>query len=117
MTETITVPYRGAGTIEEGRKYIKGCVGPGWGPLLDRLVDDLLELGWNGKLLQVKEKFGGLRFYTTWETDRMSTRINQAEEESYRTCEHCGSPGEARGSGWISIRCNSCYKKERGMDY
>lgn len=47
-------------TIEE----IKGKVGPDWHPIIDRLVDDFFALGWSGVVEQVKEKFGGLRFYT-----------------------------------------------------
>ena len=38
-------------------------IGPGWYPIIDRLVADLLKLGWNGEVLEVKEKFSTLRFY------------------------------------------------------
>ena len=38
-------------------------VEPGWFPLIKDLITDLIELGWNKEVCQVKEKFGGLRFY------------------------------------------------------
>lgn len=57
---------------------------------------------------QVKEKFGGLRFYLTCGTDEMYEAIRKAEEEADRTCERCGMPGESRGGGWIKTLCNRC---------
>lgn len=41
-------------TIEE----ICGCVGPGWKTIVTDLTNDLLALGWEGKIAQVKEKMG-----------------------------------------------------------
>jgi len=46
---------------------------------------------------QVKEKFGGLRFYITAAPKEVHDMINKAEDESYKICEICGKPGEA---GW-----------------
>jgi hypothetical protein len=40
-----------------------GYVRKGWIPILDRLAEDLIALGWDRTLDQVKQKFGGLRFY------------------------------------------------------
>jgi hypothetical protein len=34
---------------------IKTSIGPGWHPIIDRLVVDLLKLGWNGKVLPGKK--------------------------------------------------------------
>lgn len=81
-------------------------VGPGWSDLLRRLVDDLFAKGWDGRVLQVKEKFGGLRFYINKCADGLDDRISQAEDESYRTCEECGLPGVARSGGWIKTLCD-----------
>jgi hypothetical protein len=94
-------------TIED----IKSCVGPGWSGIIDRLVRDLLALNWDGELMQVKEKFGGLRFYIGSGSDAIFDRIAQAEEESDRTCETCGAPGKARGGGWILTLCDTHAKK------
>jgi hypothetical protein len=84
-------------------------VGPGWCGIVHRLVADLLELGWDGEVFQVKEKFGGLRFYIRDSTPAMSNRIFMAEGQSYRTCEQCGEPGVIRGDrSWILTLCDTC---------
>jgi len=64
---------------------------------------------------QVKEKFGGLRFYTNGYTDEVSGMIRMAEAMSYRTCEECGSPGRSNSYGWISTLCDT-HRLERGED-
>lgn len=90
---------------------LQACVGPGWGDIIARLVADLEKLGWDGDVHQVKEKFGGLRFYVGAEAPGVGDRIVQAESESLRTCEECGSPGEARGGWWIKTLCDACEAK------
>ena len=62
---------------------------------------------------QVKEKFGGLRFYTNGYTDKVSGMIRMAESMSYRTCEVCGNPGRSNTHGWISTLCDT-HRLERG---
>lgn len=64
---------------------------------------------------QVKEKFGGLRFYTNGYTDEVSGMIRMAEAMSYRTCEECGSPGRSNSYGWISTLCDT-HRLARGED-
>ena len=39
---------------------------------------------------QVKEKFGGLRFYISAAPQEVHNMIHKAEAESYTICEHCG---------------------------
>ena len=46
-------------------------------------------------MLQVKEKFGGLRFYANYNNEATSSLIEAAAIESFYTCEVCGRPGEA----------------------
>ena len=53
-----------------------------WLPLLDRLCTDLKAMGWNGRVGQIKEKFGTLRFYAEDTDDRMDARIREAEREA-----------------------------------
>lgn len=73
----------------------------GWMQLLKDLIQDLIQLGWNRQICQVKEKFGGLRFYINEGTDQMHDRIREAEDLSLRTCEVTGEPGELRADlGW-----------------
>lgn len=55
---------------------------------------------------QVKEKFGGLRFYIDGGDDWVYGAISMAEAMSYRTCEVCGGPGKTRGTGWIRTTCD-----------
>ena len=58
--------------------------------------------------VQVKEKFGTLRFYCTGCSDKIHKLINKAEEESGFICEDCGERGEVRGRFWLMCRCNRC---------
>jgi len=57
---------------------------------------------------QVKEKFGGLRFYMSTATDQMYELIYDAEDTSLVTCELCGKPGKINNHAWVTCRCNSC---------
>jgi hypothetical protein len=55
---------------------------------------------------QVKEKFGGLRFYVDRATDEQYNYITFAECMSYRTCEQCGKPGTYYPFGWHHVACD-----------
>jgi hypothetical protein len=68
----------------------------GWFPLIKDLITDLIELGWNKEVCQVKEKFGGLRFYINDGSDEVFNRIHKAEKESLTICEINGKVGELR---------------------
>ena len=81
-------------------------VGNGWLGILKRLIVDLIELGWDKQICQVKEKFGGLRFYTNGVSEDVYSRIRLAEDASYITCEKCGELGELRGGGWMATLCD-----------
>jgi len=61
---------------------------------------------------QVKEKFGGLRFYVNYYDDFICGAISMAESMSYRICEKCGNPGKPNEEGWIITLCQSCREKE-----
>jgi hypothetical protein len=65
-----------------------------------------LVAGHEFKVLQVKEKFGNLRFYVRFDglrlshaDDAISRRIDAAMEESFHTCEVCGKPGDYESYG------------------
>jgi len=100
--------------VEEVCKF----VGNGWEDIIRRLVVDLFELGWDGTLLQIKEKFGGLRFYIGGGTSAIFDRINEAEQESVRTCERCGEKGKTvQYHGWLTTLCEKCSEScEGGVD-
>jgi hypothetical protein len=57
--------------------------------------------------VQVKEKFGGLRFYINGGNDQHYHYITFAESMSYRTCEECGSPGKRYTDGWHQTLCET----------
>jgi hypothetical protein len=99
------------------RKDVLASVGEGWHKLVDELIDDLFELGWDGSLHQIKEKFGGLRFYIGGGDDRIHERIYRAEAESLRTCESCGKPGKPTTSGWVRTLCESHQASDRVSEY
>lgn len=106
-------PYGDPITIEEVQSY----VGPGWSKIIADLIKDLETLGWNGQVDQVKEKFGGLRFYVSEATDSMLDRIERAETDSMNICEFCGDYGELRGMkdgfGWMKVACDKCAELHR----
>lgn len=58
------------------------------------------------QVLQVKEKFGALRFYANYNNDAISTLIEAAAVESFYTCEVCGQPGKCRGGSWVQTLCD-----------
>lgn len=64
---------------------------------------------------QVKEKFGGLRFYYNGGDEQIYGMASIAESMSYRTCELCGAPGRANRHGWITTLCDT-HRAERGED-
>lgn len=65
--------------------------------------------------VQIKEKFGGLRFYVQAATDEHWNYIAFAESMSYRTCEECGAPGKRYTDGWHTVLCDE-HAKERGRE-
>ena len=66
------------------------------------------------EVMQVKEKFGGLRYYTNWEDDYITQKIREAEGMAYKTCEDCGQPGKLMSPrGWMFVACKICARKRR----
>ena len=61
---------------------------------------------------QVKEKFGGLRFYVDRASDDHYNYITFAESMSYRTCEVCGKPGTYYPFGWHHVACDEHASEE-----
>ncbi len=88
------------------KEAVVSCVGPGWKSLVETLIDDLFKVGWNGNIIQVKEKFGTLRFYIGEGSDEMFDLIYKAEDTSKTICEVCGVPGKLRTDGWMKVLCD-----------
>lgn len=59
--------------------------------------------------MQVKEKYGTLRFYVHGGDEYTTGAISMAELMSGRICEICGNKGKIRNDGWITTRCDSCH--------
>jgi hypothetical protein len=58
------------------------------------------------KVVQIKEKFGGLRFYYDGGDDRIDGMVRMAELWAGVTCEKCGNRGTRRQGGWIRTLCD-----------
>lgn len=90
-------------------------VGRGWYSILADLVREVREIdearGTRSMLVQVKEKFGGLRFYLQDTTNDHWEAISRAESRSLETCEDCGAPGQMYNDGWISTLCRDDARK------
>ena len=72
-------------------------VGPGWEPLIRRLYAAKPE---DVEVHQVKEKFGGLRFYIGAAPQEYRDLVDAAENESYTLCATCGKPGTLDQTQW-----------------
>lgn len=85
------------------------CVGEGWAPLIRRLYAAKPE---DITVLQVKEKFGGLRFYVSpWDAG-YGRLISEAESESFTLCETCGAQGLDQSRYWALTLCDE-HRRER----
>ena len=88
--------------------------GDGWFRLIDQLSADIMELdkqdGTTTIAVQVKEKYGGLRFYIQGGSDAAYEAIEKAEALSLKTCEMCGEPGKLRGASWVTTMCAKCWE-------
>lgn len=94
-----------------------GCP-DGWGPVVWKLCEHLEAIvaeGGKVSVLQIKEKFGTLRFYYAAEglnkdqTRWVSTAVDGVEWASGCICETCGTTQDVlRYGGWIRTLCESC---------
>jgi len=93
------------------------CVGDGWYDIIDNLCEKIQnyvdETGCEQiEAEQVKEKFGGLRFYINFGNDKVYEYINEAEELAENTCEICGTTENiGYTKGWITTCCKNCVKR------
>ena len=55
---------------------------------------------------QIKEKFGGLRFYYQGGDEYIHGLVSMAESWAGIACEECGGIGEGRSGGWIRTLCD-----------
>jgi len=62
------------------------------------------------RIAQIKEKFGGLRFYVHGDLpDALRQKIRHVVDvKSFEVCETCGKPGVLREGGWYRTLCDIC---------
>lgn len=85
----------------------------GWYPLIKDLINELIALGWDKRITQVKEKFGGLRFYIETYSEEYQKVISKYESLSYKTCEKCGNDGTNRKiNNWLCTLCDDHAKEK-----
>ena len=90
--------------------------GEGWWPILEALCGQIQHhVDWKNKqsevvaqvtVNQIKEKFGGLRFYYSGGDDAIDGMVRMAESWAAHSCETCWSPGKSRSGGWIKTLCD-----------
>lgn len=81
---------------------------PGWLPLIHQLSLDLLPH--KVKAVQVKEKFGSLRYYVANVSNAAARLlIDTAEKKSQTICQTCGEPGErsTTAAGRTRVACET----------
>lgn len=92
--------------------------GDGWYDLIDILCFLLQNSVKNNhpqvEAVQVKEKFGGLRFYADNCDEYQEGLIKFAEYFSNKICEFCGTTKNVGTTkNYIFTICKECYKKEK----
>lgn len=111
----------------EGSCFNIEC-GDGWFDLIRDLIAKLIALESEEaesfvdfKVTQIKEKFGGLRFYTafgesfdddSWK--RVFSIINSYEHRSLSVCEFCGKQARLRTLGYIQTLCRYPHDQTEG---
>ena len=94
--------------------------GNGWFEIIDRLCADISAQVIAGTMppvvaRQVKEKMGSLRFHFRGGNEESRRLIEVARQESERTCEECGQPGELHSMIGQVVLCRECAEKQRGI--
>ena len=84
------------------------AVGDGWADIVDKALSICLVLDPDMRIVQIKEKFGGLRIYVdaTQNYEAIGNVIQLAEWLAYRTCEVCGASGSVQHGGYTCVRCD-----------
>ena len=73
------------------------------------------------RVIQVKEKYGSLRWYDDGAPSsiyhELQDVIDKYEEMSVRTCIRCGRPATKISLGWISPFCDKCAEKFHNIKF
>lgn len=84
--------------------------GDGWFDIIYQLSKNITDLDPDVQAVQVKEKWGELRFYINGGTNEVYDLIDEATELSLKTCEECGTRENVTTNdcGWVSTLCDKC---------
>lgn len=92
------------------------AISEGWWVIIEQLCANIQHhLNWKNKesevvpqvvVHQIKEKFGGLRFYYGGGDDEISGMVRMAESWAANACEGCGGIASRRSGGWIRTLCD-----------
>lgn len=65
------------------------------------------------RILQIKEKYGELRFYVNYSSHALYEIIEKYTQLSRKTCIQCGKPARWISRGWIFPYCDDCLDPEK----
>lgn len=82
-------------------------VGGGWAPLIKEIFQFIEKNRVHSKVIQVKEKWGGLRVYTDVVHEALDQKIREMEKKSFEICEICGEAGKLREGSWYRTLCEN----------
>ena len=96
--------------------YGKGVyleLGDGWFDLIYGLSKIIAAVDPDCVAVQIKEKFGGLRFYVGATSERVHDLIHICEHLSFSVCEECGSTkGVTTEGSWAKTLCAECRERK-----
>jgi len=88
----------------------------GWETIVWKLCERLEKVAPETTVGQVKEKFGGLRFYVDNCTTEGLDTISFFERMSFYVCETCGTTQDVTSEGgWILTLCKECRNVRESM--
>jgi hypothetical protein len=98
------------------------AVGEGWLPIINELCHEIKTVTDSLIATQIKEKFGGLRFYYTFDEnddlssidyEKINLLVRKYEIVAENTCESCGNATNLSKSGhWYKTICPDCHDGE-----
>jgi hypothetical protein len=101
------------------------AVGKGWWHIIETLCSNIQHhIDWANRkeqvveqvvVAQIKEKFGGLRFYYDGGDEQIHGMVRMAEAWADQSCETCGDKGERRSGGWVRTLCDK-HEAERNQN-
>ena len=100
------------------------AIGPGWYHIVEELCGNIAwhlknlkdDVRPDFKVVQVKEKFAGLRFYVENTDATIDGMIYMAESWASKSCEVCGNRGTRRNNGSLKVLCDEHAKGTENED-